>query len=72
MTTDDPPSGARSATPGSPLRLYTAHFLLGGEDGEDGTATQQHQYLFEHPNGLFIVGLGACKWVELGRISLVV
>lgn len=57
-----PPSGARSAVPGSPLRLYTAHFLLGDGSTEAAGAAAAaaccHQYLYEHPNGLFIVGIG--------------
>lgn len=65
------PPSARSAAPGSPLRLYVAHFLVleeeKGEEGEGagaaagaGPMTRRvlHQYLYEHPNGLFIVGLG--------------
>jgi hypothetical protein len=38
---------------GSAQRYYTTHYLVdvGGNKGHD-------QYLYEHPNGLFIVGLG--------------
>lgn len=58
-----PPPNAKSAAHGSPLRLYTAHFLLGqpaDDEGAEGAADAKllHQYLYEHPNGLFIVGLG--------------
>lgn len=57
-----PLPSARSAVPGSPLRLYVAHFLV-LEEGEEGEGEEGraplHQYLYEHPNGLFIVGLGA-------------
>lgn len=74
-----PPLNAKSAANGSPLRLYAAHFVLGqpaDDEGAEGAADAKllHQYLYEHPNGLFIVGLGEliilCSWWHARLLSL--
>ena len=38
---------------GSPERLYTVRYLV-----DAGGLKGHHQYLYEHPNGLFVLGLG--------------
>lgn len=44
---------AKAYPAGSPERLYTVHYLV-----DAGGLSGHHQYLYEHPNGLFILGLG--------------
>jgi hypothetical protein len=50
---------------GSAQRYYTIHYLadVGGHKGHD-------QYLYEHPNGLFIVGLGEAEKIVWGVLLL--